>query len=165
MGEHSKYLGMGVSCTYCGEHKLGVETATVKVISLEDVYFDEVEAVVDPLKPLKDQIWEAIKDSIPEPYDAIKCPMCGECVDPGWNSDIVSGELWECTDCNEVSSTEEDAEECCYYNRRYAKENERYAQQQVEEARRLLESQGFSVHRPMTGSRDDFSIEDILRGR
>jgi hypothetical protein len=52
-----------------------------------------------------------------------------------------------CTDCETVSATEEDAERCCEYSRRYAKENERYSQQKIEEAQRLLEKNGYSVSR------------------
>lgn len=161
---HAKYLGEGVVCGYCGEHKLGAELKTVRMISLEDVYFDETEIVVDPMKTPKDQVWEAIKDNIPEPYDAIQCPMCGETVDPDWGEDIHGGELWECTDCNEVSGSEDEAEACCEYARRYAVHNQQRNQQQIEEARRLLESQGFSVHRPMTSSTNStISMGDIIR--
>lgn len=160
MSEHAKFLGEGVSCAFCGEHQLGATAETVTMLSLEDFYLDETEFVIDPLKTIKDQLWPTIERNIPETYEAIQCPMCGETVDPEWNSEIVVGTLWECTDCNEVHDNENDAEECCSYQRQFAVQRVQQQQSNIMNARMLLEQEGYIV----VPAQQQKSTAEILKG-
>jgi hypothetical protein len=149
MGEHSKAIGQGVSCGYCGETTLGVEAKPVKTINFDDVYFDEaLELDERSLKPIAAQIGEYVLQNI-EPEMNIVCPSC-KATSEEEDGDIFSGELWECTDCGEQGYTDEDeAEDCCSYNRRYAQQNQQYERERVDQMRRELEAKGYHVSPPI----------------
>lgn len=145
MGEYSRHLGSGVICGYCGDHKVGAEVRKLQAISLSDMgYLDDTEIPIDPSRDIKDQVWEFLKDRLPESYDAVQCPMC-EAITPADYDDIVDAELWECTECNGAHESEKDAEICCDYQRRRLVEQANYTRDRIEEARRLLERNGYQV--------------------
>ena len=149
MGEHSKAIGQGVACAYCGETTLGTVAKTIKAINFEDFYPDD-NLVIDEhaLKPIAAQIGEFVLKYV-EPEERITCPNCEESV-PEDDRDIYSGELWECTDCGEQGyDSEEEAEDCCEYNRRYAEQNQQYERERVEQMRRELEAKGYRVVKPI----------------
>lgn len=166
MGEHSRHLGRGFYCAYCGEAKVGEEAKTVRVIDMSDSYYDDP-IVLDPNKSVDEQILAWAKAQLPQPSDQIKCPACGETCDPEWG-DLVNDELWQCTDCEEICVGEDDAEACCSYNRRYVKQNQEYAArhraQAIEDAQNLLRNEGFHVlPKQDTVSSEEFSLDDIIR--
>ena len=167
MGEHSKALGPGAYCAYCGEDGTGKTVEKKKVLNFEDWYPDEGQLELDSARPYEQQLVEYMKKHGPEAEELMVCPMCGDAAPEEYGEILNVDQLWMCTDCETVSATEEDAERCCEYSRRYAKESERYSQQRVEEARRLLESQGFSVHQPMDRqpTTKGMSLDDIVSGR
>jgi hypothetical protein len=150
MNTHVRHLGRGTLCGYCGETSEGEEAKAAKAIVFSDLYFDEEVMVLDPLKSADEQILAFAKEHFPEPEDVIQCPKCGETslADDEY-ADIVTGELFQCTDCEEVHPTADDAEACCSYQRDYNERNKEYVARErarmVEDAKRLLADEGYQV--------------------